>query len=416
MDFLRDADQWGSQHRGVIFRQSYPQLEELLVRAKELYPLLGGEYSKTEKQWSFPSGATLKFRYIERDDDVLHYQGHAYSWVGWDELTQWPTDYPYRYLMSRVRSAAGAPVAVRSAANPGGPGHVWVRERFIDPAPAETIFYTPQGTTAVFIPAKLEDNKILMDSDPDYEQRLGMLEPHLYKALRDGDWNVFAGQVFEEFSTERHVVRPFPLDPQWRKFVSLDWGYSKPFSLGWWAVTGDGRLIRYKEWYGCVEGKRDSGLKLSAREVADTAWEMSVPDGVTEMVADPAIWNNQGMDNTIADAFEQVGFTLEKGVNDRLSGLSRMHDLMKLEAHDGRPLLLVFDNCRAFIRTVPALVYDQKNFEDVDTTMEDHVYDEARYAMMSPMSRQTSRQGYMDYEEFNLPNLSDEDFFDPLDW
>jgi hypothetical protein len=416
MDFLRDADKWGDKHRGVIFRQTYPQLEELLSRAKELYPLLGGKYSKTEKQWTFPSGATLKFRYIERDDDVLHYQGHAYSWVGWDELTQWPTDYPYLYLMSRVRSAHGAPTSVRAAANPGGPGHVWVRERFIDPSPPETIFYTPQGTTACFVPAKLEDNHILMEQDPDYEARLSMLPPHLYRALRDGDWNVFAGQVFEEFSTDKHVVSPFPLDPNWRKFASMDWGYSKPFSIGWWAVTGDGRVIRYREWYGCEEGKKDTGIKMTAKEVAAKAWEMSVVDGVTDMVADPAVWNSQGMDNTIADIFEQAGFTMTKGFNDRLSGLSRMHDLMKMEDMDGRPMMLIFENCRAFIRTIPALVYDQKHTEDVDTTMEDHIYDEARYAVMSPMSRQTSKQDLTYYGEFNLPNLSDKDFFDPLDW
>jgi len=414
MDFLRQSDRWGKHHRGVLFRRTYPQLEELLMRAREIYPLLGAEYHKTDKTWVFPSGAQLKFRYLERDDDVHNYQGHQYSWLGFDELTTWPTSFPYLYLMSRVRSPAGVPTAVRCTANPGGPGHAWVKERFIDPAPPEEIFYTPHGTSAVFIPSRLEDNQVLLQQDPAYEQRLGMLPDHLYRALREGDWSVFAGQVFEEFSETKHVVRPFALDSSWKKFVSMDWGYSKPFSLGWWAVTGDGRMIRYKEWYGCEDGERDKGLKLTAKEVAKRAWEMSVSEGVIDMVADPAVWNSQGQDNTIAEIFEQAGFRMEKGVNDRVSGLQRMHDLMQMEGLDGYPMMLIFDTCRAFVRTIPLLVYDEKRPEDVDTTLEDHVYDEARYGAMSPMSQMTSAHDGLDADDFNLPYP--DAGYDPLEW
>lgn len=336
------------------------------------------------------------------------------TWIGWDELTNWPSSYPYLYMMSRLRSPAGAPTAVRAAGNPGGVGHVWVKERFIDPAPPETIFTTDRGTTAVFIPAKLEDNRILMDNDPEYERNLEMLPEHLYRALREGDWSVFAGQVFEEFRADKHVVKPFALDPSWKKFVSLDWGYTHPFSLGWWAVTGDGRMIRYKEWYGNQEGARDTGLKLPAREVAKQAWNMSVPESVADMVADPAVFQHQGNDNTIAEVFEQVGFRVEKGVNDRLSGLQRMHDLMQMEAHDGRPMMLIFENCRGFIRTIPELVYSERDPEDVDTTLEDHVYDEARYAAMSPMSRMTSQRSDLEADDFNLPYPEAD--YDPLEW
>jgi len=418
MDFLREADRWGNHHRGVIFRRTYPELEELLLRAKELYPLLGATYAKTEKTWHFPAGSTLKFRYIENEDDVHNYQGHQYTWIGWDELTNWPTSYPYIYMLSRLRSPSGAPTAMRAAGNPGGVGHVWVKERFIDPAPPETLFYTKRGTSCVFIPAKLEDNRILMENDPEYELNLEELRdtrPELYQALREGDWNVFAGQVFQEFRTDTHVIKPFQLDPAWKKFVSMDWGYTKPFSLGWWAVTGDGRLIRYKEWYGCEDGKRDTGLKLSASEVAEKAWEMSIADGATDMVADPASWKAEGLGNTIAGIFEGAGFQMEKGINDRVSGLQRMHDLMHMRGHDGRPMLLVFNNCRGFIRTIPQLVYSDKDPEDVDTTMEDHPYDEARYAIMSPMSKMTSQQSEYDYDDFNLPYPNSGEY-DPFDW
>lgn len=415
MDFVQGIQQYGEAWRGVIFRRTYPELEELLARAYELYPRLRGSFSKTEKTWTFDTGAILKFRYIERDSDVHNYQGHQYSWVGWDELTNWPTDFPYKYLMSRVRSPKGVPTAVRAAGNPGGPGHVWVKERFIDPAPPEHIWRDPEtGLARVYIPAKLEDNQILMQNDPQYEQQMKLLPDHLYRALREGDWTVFAGQVFSEFREDRHVVRPFALDPGWYKFTSMDWGYAKPFSIGWWAVTGDGRMIRYREWYGCEPGQRNTGVKMHAKDVAKKAWEMSVGEGATSMVADPAVWNAQGMDNTIADMFASVGFDMEKGVNDRMSGKGRVHELLGMEGMDGRPMMLIFDTCRDFIRTIPTLVYDANKHEDVDTTGEDHIYDEVRYACMSPKSHMVHNRPPLQADQFNLQDPADD--YNPLDW
>lgn len=410
MDFTTGI-KYGARHKGIIFRKTFPELEELLERARELYPLLGGHWKATERTWIFPGGANTKMRFLESDTDVHKYQGHQYTWIAFDELTNWETDYVYVYMMSRARSPHGIPVWMRAAANPGSVGHAWVRARFIDMAPPEHIYTDPiTGLTRIFIPALLDDNLVLMKNDPGYENRLKLLPPHLYKALREGNWDVFVGQYFEEFTRDKdgepwHVVKPFPLAPGWRRFASMDWGYSKPFSIGWWAVTHDGRFIRYREWYGCNPDKPDTGIQLQAKEVAERAWDMSAPDGCVDMVADPACWSKQGLQgNSIADTFSTAGWNMVKGNNDRLSGASRLHDLFKTTAHDGRPMILIFDTCHAFIRTIPLLVIDPKRPEDVYTRSEDHVYDETKYAILTRLGSHPHIGHHRNYE---IPGLND---------
>ena len=388
MDFASGVEQYGSAYTGVLFRRTYPELEELLRRAHEIYPRMGARYLASEHLWRWPGGATLRFRHLDSDEDVHEYQGHQYAWLGFDELTDWPTDYPYIFLHSCARSAAGVPVRIRSAGNPGGPGHTWVRARFIDVGPPMEIHTDPEtGLQRVFIPALLDDNKALMDADPAYQQRLQALPEHLYRAYRLGDWDIFAGQVFAEWRREEHLVRPFRLEPSWRRFAALDWGYSRPYSLGWWCVTGDGRMIRYREWYGCEEGRHDVGTREPAPELAERALAVSVAEGCQDIVMDPACWSkiDEG-DQSIAAKFEDAGWRIHKGFNDRRGGVARLHELMQTRMEDGRPALLVFDTCLAFARTVPVLVASPTDPEDVDTRSEDHVFDETRYAIMSPMA------------------------------
>ena len=400
MDFVGQIS-YGAQHRGILFRRSFPELEELILRSYELYIPLGAQWRASDKTWTFPSGSTLKMRFVEADTDVHKYQSHQYTWTAFDELTNWPTDYCYLYMWSRTRSAAGVPCWVRAAGNPGGPGHAWVKTRCIDVAPPEHLFKDPKtGLSRVFIPALLDDNYILMKNDPEYERRLEALPEHLYRALRKGDWDVFAGQFFGDFVRAKHVVKPYALDPTWIRFTSLDWGFNKPFSIGWWAVTHDGRFIRYREWYGCVDGAPNKGVELPAKQVAEKAFRMSAPEGAIDMVADPACWAKHGLEgNSVADTFQVSGFTMQKGNNDRVGGAAKMHDLFSTMAHDGRPLILVFDNCVDFIRTIPMLVIDKNRPEDVETSGEDHVYDEARYAMMSRYGLHPQRM----HRQYDLP-------------
>jgi hypothetical protein len=260
--------------------------------------------------------------------------------------------------------------------------------RFIDGKEPNKIYTDPEtGNTLCFIPSRLEDNQILMKNDPKYEQRLMLLPPHLQRALRYGDWDVFAGQVFDEFRRETHIIKPFVLGPDWIKFAAMDWGYARPYSVGWWAVNSDGRMIRYREMYGCVKDDPNKGLKRAARDVADEAWACSAPEGVNTMIADPACWSKiEEGSPSIAERFESAGWKMEKADNSRLNGLQRVHELLKTRSEDGRPMMMVFSTCYGFIRTIPTLVCDQKKPEDVDTSMEDHVFDETRYAVMSKYS------------------------------
>lgn len=388
-DFLQHAELYKSASRGVIFRRTYPELEELQRRAREIYPPLGAEYHKQERMWEFPDGGTLRFRYLKTNDDVHSYQGHQYSWIGFDELTNWASDYCYIYMHSCARSAEGANVQVRASGNPGSVGHLWVKTRFIDVAPPMTVFKDPvTGLGRVFIPARLEDNKKLEENDPEYRNRLLMQPEHLRRAYLYGDWDIFAGQVFEEFRREKHVVRPFSLDPNWFRFASMDWGHNTPFSIGWHCVTGDGRKIRYRDWYGCEPDRPNTGIKMPASEVAERSFRMSVAEGCVDMVADPSCWSKtKADDKSVAEIFESVGWRMHKANNDRKNGLQKLHDMLMTTGHDGRPMCLYFDTCYDFIRLLPVQTYSERDPEDVDTNGEDHIYDEERYAVMSDFVR-----------------------------
>ena len=398
MDFTKGL-KYGSDQIGIIFRQTYKQLEQLIKRSKELYPVLGAKWAEGKGLWTFPGGSTVKFRHLEMDKDVEEYQGHEYTYIAFDELTHWKTEYCFIYMLTRNRSPSGVPCFLRAAGNPGGKGHAWVKNMFIDGKEPEKLyterFETSQGiveTTSVFIPAKLTDNYILMKNDPKYEANLMKQPPHIRKALLDGDWDVFIGQVFDEFKRERHVIKPIALRPEWRKFASFDWGYAKPFSLGFWGVTTEGRMIRYREWYGCEKDKQNSGLRMPPNEVAEKSFNMGVAEGCRDIVMDPACWITTGMKDdkgnevTVASKFQEAGWITHKAVNKRILGKVRFHEFLKIDSFDGRPMMLIFNTCLAFIRTIPVLTVDPKNPEDIDSDLEDHVYDEARYACMSDLA------------------------------
>jgi hypothetical protein len=243
---------------------------------------------------------------------------------------------------------------------------------------------TKLSITRCFIPSTLEDNRVLMKNDPGYEERLKLMPRHLYRALRFGDWDIFAGQVFDEWRREKHVVKPFALESgTWKRFYALDWGYSAPFSLGKWAVNGEGRMVRYGEWYGRDPEEMNTGIKMGAEDAAAKAWAMALQEGVTECVADTAMWSKEDKGPSQAEQWEKAGFKMIKANKDRINGLAMFHQYLKSTGEDGRPMLLVFDHCVDFIRTIPTLVPDPSKPEDVDTKLEDHIYDESRYAIMS---------------------------------
>ena len=198
-------------HRALILRRSMPELREMIDKSRELYPLAfkGAKFREVEKLWNFPSGAKVEFGFLERDADVYRYQGQAYSWIGFDEITHLPTEFSWNYLASRLRTTdPSIQTYLRCTANPGGVGSHWVKRRYIEPAEHNTSFKGSDGLTRKFIPAKLADNPYLAE-DGVYEQMLKSLPPIQRRQLLEGNWDVSEGAAFVEFDPQVHVIPPF---------------------------------------------------------------------------------------------------------------------------------------------------------------------------------------------------------------
>lgn len=396
-------------YKGLILRKTYPQLAEIIEKTYRLYPQIDpkARYNSTSHTWRFSSGAKIIFGSLPHPKDKYNYQGQAYDFIAFDELTHFTWE-EYRYLMSRNRpNGPGTRVYMRATANPGGIGHGWVKERFVSPVPPMTTIWESievpgenggkeiRRMSRVFVPSKVEDNYALMRNDPMYRVKLLSLPEAERKALYDGDWDSYVGQVFGEFRNDpdhyldgkkTHVIEPFDPPKFWRVFRSFDWGYNKPFSVGWWAVDQDGIMYRILEWYGCKEGKQDEGLELDASEVFEGIARMEhehpyLRGRKIRGVADPAIWQKNG-GLSICEEAEKKGVYFDKGDNTRIAGWAQVHERLRF-GQDGRPRLYVFNTCRGFIRVFPAAQYDQNKPEDVDTKGEDHICDETRYACMA---------------------------------
>ena len=308
-------------------------------------------------------------------------QSAEYELIAFDELTHF-TEEQYTYLLSRLRTnKKDVQPIMRAASNPGGIGHNFVKARFIDPAEPYEIWKPERGGTRQFIPAKVYDNPHI--NQEDYIENLEALPEDTRKALLDGDWNVFGGQVFKEFDPKVHVITPFEVPTHWPKYMALDWGFTKPFAILWGAVASEdykigkqvipkGSVVIYREYYGNQKGKTNAGLEMPAREVA---WEIIKRENepVHVRVADPATWAHRGHDGpSISEIFHEEGVYMMRADNDRLAGKMQIHDRLRLD-EDGNPRLFFMDNCRHLIRTLPALPYDPRNTEDVDTDSEDHL-------------------------------------------
>jgi hypothetical protein len=274
-DFALHAREWKSAAKGLLVRRKRTALAPTIARAREIYGAQGAVWREARSRFEWPDGAVLYFRHLDNDTDADLYQGHDYSRVYAEELTQFPTPGPIDKLKATLRSAAGAPCRFRATCNPGGAGHNWVKARYIDPGAWKVV--VEDGLTRVFIPARLADNPMLAQSDPGYVARLRQSgSAELVRAWLEGDWNVVLGAFFDAWSA-RNIIRPFVIPNFWTRFRAFDWGFAAPFSVGWWAVVSDdfaydgqvlprGALVRYREWYG--RGRDGAGLRLGAEEVA----------------------------------------------------------------------------------------------------------------------------------------------------
>lgn len=376
--------------RILIMRQTYPELEKNHITQfrKILVPQVAS-YNKTDKKLSFKNGSIIEFQYCKNDGDLNRLQGAEYDVIFIDEATNF-SEYQLKAIAACCRGVNSFPKRIYYTCNPGGQGHGYIKRIFIDRNYEEG--EDPDDYS--FTQALVQDNAALCEADPNYIKYLEALPPKLKKAWLYGSWDMFQGQFFEEFKddpehyTDRkwtHVIEPFDIPPGWKIFRSYDFGYSKPFSCAWWAVDYEGRLYRILELYGCT-GIPNEGVKWSPdkqfaeiRKVEDQ--HPYLKGKKITGVADPAIWASD-TGESVNDVALRYRIYFQKGDHERIAGWMQMHYRMAFD-ENGYPMMYIFKNCRAFIRTIPLLMYDETKVEDLDTDLEDHVADEARYMCMS---------------------------------
>lgn len=400
-------------YMGIIFRKTYPQLSELIDRSRWLYSKTypRAKYNGTEHVWTFPSGAKIYFGNMNRPADKTNYQGKRYDFIGFDELTHFTWD-EYSYLYSRNRpSGPGTRVYRRATGNPGGVGHGWVKQYFVKAGPPLKPITTyleiiqPDRSILrlkrkkIFVPSSVFDNQALLDNDPNYLANLAMMGGQDKDALLYGDWDSFEGQAFMEWRDDpdgyrnqrfSHVINDFDIPSTWRIYRGFDFGYAKPFSVGWYAVDHDGRLYRIREWYGCEKDRNgrtrpNVGVKLTPQQIANGIREVENSDMNLKGrkiigIADPSIYD-KSRGESVGEMMERCGVYFQGADNTRLAGKMQFHYRLAFD-ENGIPMFYVFRSCKEFIRTIPSLVYDDVHVEDIDTEQEDHIYDECRYVMM----------------------------------
>jgi len=419
---------FGIAWRGIIFRRSHPELQDIITKSKKWFSQIFPEakYNEAKSEWVWPAGEALLFRHMSKDVDYWKYHGHEYPFIGWEELTNWADDKCYKLMMSCCRSAHPGitlpdgshmpiPRMLRATTNPYGPGHNWVKMRFRLPGGRGIVIdnsYDSDGNREpprVAIHGSIYENKILLAADPTYIQKIAAAARNESerKAWLEGSWDVIAGGMFDDvWKPPYNVLSPTRIPASWHFTRSFDWGSSKPFSCGFWAVSdgtsltlADGRtlhtvpgdMFRIGEYYGCMDNKPNVGLRLTAKQVAqgiiNFEKKLGIHGLVRDGIADAAIFNEENR-MCIATDMEQEGIYWEpadKRPGSRKQGWEAMRQALR-NAHpneDGTPReypgLFVFDTCVDFIRTVPVLPRDDKDIDDVDTDAEDHIGDECRY-------------------------------------
>ncbi len=394
---------WAVRNKAVLLCYKYPGIKVLIVRKtypelwdNHIEPLIKmlkcyqedpqkrlASYNDQKKFISFPNDSKILFRYCDTDKDADRFQGIEVDVLFIDEATQ-QSEARLQKLSACVRGVNGFPKRVCYTMNPGGEGHHWAKRLFID----KRYLDNEDPEEYSFIKSLVTDNEALMKAQPDYVRQLEALPPKLREAWLNGNWDVYEGQFFEDFIPGTHIVEPFDLTLGerrfWKMIRSYDFGYHRPFSCGWTAVSNDGTMYRILEYYGCT-GQPNEGLRMSPdqqfKEIAEI--ERSHPwlkDRNIEGVADPSIWDGS-RGESIADTAAKYGLFFAKGINDRTAGWMQCHYRLQTD-ENGIARFYVFDNCTEFIRTIPLLRYSDRKPEDLDTDGEDHIADEWRYACM----------------------------------
>ena len=385
---------------GLLVRHTTEELRELIQKSQELYPkaIPGIKWSERKSQWVTPRGGRIWMSYLDKDQDVMRYQGQAFNYIAFDELTQWSTPFAWNYMRSRLRSAAPElGLYMRATTNPGSVGHQWVKKMFIDPAqPNESFWATdietgdrleyPRGHTKEgqplfkrrFIPASLFDNPYLAESG-DYETMLLSMPEHQRKQLLEGDWDVNEGAAFSEFNRKIHVVEPYDIPNSWAKFRACDYGYGSWTGVVWFAVSPSEQLVVYREMY---------VTKVTATDLADMILEAEAGDGTMRYgVLDSSLWHKRGDTGpSLAEQMIMKGCRWrpsDRSKGSRVSGKNEIHRRLQVDEFTEEPQLVFFSTCTNCIAQIPSLPLDKRNPEDVDTNAEDHLYDAIRYGIMT---------------------------------
>jgi len=417
----------GAKFNEVYFRQEMPQADDLIERAKELYLPLGAHWQDQKKQFTFEGGGRLRFRPLGSVQDATKYAGQNLSGCTVEESGNYPSPEPIDRMWGAMRG--GDWIQMVQTANPGGAGQSWLSERYVEEYPEGNQIINcklPNGTVhqRVFIPSKVRDNKILLENDPDYVNRLYLVgSKELVKAWLDGDWSAIEGAFFDNWHRGL-ILRPFKIPEEWLKFRSMDWGYAAPFSVGWWAICIDpyeaetinddkviiprGAMVRYREWYGKVSANK--GLRLDAEEVAAGIKELEAGETIKYGVLDPAAFAVTS-GPSIGETLWKAGAKFRRADNRRvsvrgsISGWDQVRS--RITGIDGSSMIYFFSTCKDTIRTLPTLPHDPNRLEDLDTRAEDHAADEIRYACMSrPMTPDMAVEPEPDFAE---PKITFED-------
>ena len=449
MRFRRHVGQgFGKYWRGIIYDREYKNLDDLVSKSQRWYPEFkdGAKFlsSKSDYRWVWPTGEELMFRALKKDSDYWSYHGQEFPFIGVNEATKFPSSDLFDLMMSCNRSSflpdyddpnnpGEIPLLAFLTANPSGPGHNHIKRRFINQSPPGAILkryvnvFNPRTQkredvlkTQTHIFGSYRENKYLA---PEYIAELeGITDPNKRKAWLGGSWDVVSGGMFDDvWTTDVHVIEPFEIPPNWKIDRSFDWGSAKPFSTGWWAesaggdvITADGKLMRtvkgdlfrIGEWYGCDPDKPNKGLNMLASEVAAGIIEREMSMGIHNRVkpgpADNSIWNVDDGNSIAVNMLKPVyidgvghrgvaWIRSDKSRGSRKAGWAKMKQMLKdalpnLSGRRTQPGLFVFNSCKDFIATFPILPRDDKDVDDVNSSAEDHIADEARYRVLNSYS------------------------------
>lgn len=411
-DWLQHNQLYGTHTSGVLFRNSFPELMEIQQRMQIIYGALGAKWKEKDMTWTMPNGGRLRLAYLDSFDDALKHRGFQYDWQGYDELTMRATDEEYVFLDSRMRNAKGVPLRKLSTSNPGGPGHNWVLKRFqIDKFPNGMVpiheyldvknnyALTPEEgceynhlkkselpehikrKTRIFIPGRLSDNRFL-DQDGAYRAHLLSLPEAQRRMMLDGRWDIVEGTFFDEWDPNYHVVKAFNPPSDWKRWMSGDWGTSKPYAFLWFCQSPQGEVYVYRELYGAREDKDNEGVREAPSLVAKKIKEIELEgdEWISERYLDASCFDNHEMGTSVSEQFRAHGVVFQPSQKKFKSGsIAMVRDYLKVV--NGYCRLKFMDSCIHSIRTIPRLQIDRKNVEQYDSSGDDHLADSLCYGL-----------------------------------